>query len=91
MTCRTKDLKSERLATVSLIIFIGFDILPFMCYNNKVGRLYGSADVKSVRKVRAPQSRIADNICRGRPPSKCSRDIPPRLSLKDFGKGGKAR
>jgi len=34
-----------------------------------------------MRKVRAPQSRIADNISRGQPPSKCNRDIPPQRDL----------
>lgn len=32
----------------------------------------------SVRKVRASQSRIADNIGRGRPPDKCNRNKLPR-------------
>ena len=32
-----------------------------------------------MRKVRASQSRITDNIGRGRPPDKCNRNRPPRL------------
>ena len=40
-----------------------------------------------MRKVRAPQSRITDNIRRGRPQDKCNRDIPPAFPA---GKGGKA-
>ena len=38
-----------------------------------------------VRKVRASQSRITDNIGRGRPPDKCNRNRPPHF----WGKGGK--
>ena len=33
-----------------------------------------------VRKVRASQSRITDNVGRGRPPDKCNRNRPPRFA-----------
>jgi len=40
----------------------------------------------TVRKVRASQSRIADNVRLGRPTGKCNRNKPPF-----YGKDGKAR
>ena len=40
----------------------------------------------TVRKVRASQGRITDNVRRGRPQGKCNRDIPPPQG----GKGGRA-
>ena len=37
------------------------------------------AKAVTVRKVRASQGRITDNVRRGRPPGKCNRNKPPRL------------
>ena len=35
-----------------------------------------------MRKVRASQGRITDNVRRGRPPGKCNREIPPHSAVR---------
>ena len=37
------------------------------------------AKAVTVRKVRASEGRITDNVRRGRPPGKCNRNKPPLL------------
>ena len=53
-------------------------------------RVCCAAARESVRKVRASQSRITDNIGRGRPPDKCNRDKPPHISAVRVERWGKS-
>ena len=57
----------------------------YTCQGNRAkGRNAG------VRKVRASQSRITDNVRRRRLPGECNRDI-PAMARKSTAKDGKAR
>ena len=70
------------------------DIPALLCYN--IGeriRLPRSVAPKGigVRKVRASQDRITDNVRRRRLPGKCNRKEPPQTPNGICGKGEKAR
>ena len=49
-----------------------------------------SVERPQVRKVRASQGRMPDNVRWRRLQGKCNRNIPPILAMPESGKGGRA-
>jgi len=47
----------------------------------------GSRALQGVRKVRASQGRVQDNVLSGRPEGKCHRNIPPAPGSPGASKG----